>query len=103
MTGQAYDGVGVPDCVRGAGETAEQVAAHLADAPDARGDGPMSDTVYALYPVFMGSDDFREELADPDDRRDAVQEIENLYKSWEGTRRRCAAPTPRWGSAPTPT
>ncbi|MGZ8594243.1 MAG: hydrogen peroxide-dependent heme synthase [Actinomycetota bacterium] len=45
----------------------------------------MSDTVYALYAVFMGSDDLREELADPDDRRDAVQEIENLYKSWEGT------------------
>jgi peroxiredoxin len=45
----------------------------------------MSDTVYALYAAFMGSDDLREELADPDDRRDAVQEIENLYKSWEGT------------------
>ncbi|MGZ5326906.1 MAG: hydrogen peroxide-dependent heme synthase [Actinomycetota bacterium] len=45
----------------------------------------MSDTVYALYAVFMGCDDLREELADPDDRRDAVQEIENLYKSWEGT------------------
>jgi len=45
----------------------------------------MSDTIYALYAVFMGSDDLREELADPDDRRDAVQEIENLYKSWEGT------------------
>jgi hydrogen peroxide-dependent heme synthase len=45
----------------------------------------MSDTVYALYAVFMGSDDLRDELADPDDRRDAVQEIENLYKSWEGT------------------
>ncbi len=45
----------------------------------------MSDTIYALYAVFMGSDDLREELADPDDRRDAVQEVENLYKSWEGT------------------
>ena len=45
----------------------------------------MSDTVYALYAVFMGSDDLREELADSEDRRDAVQEIENLYKSWEGT------------------
>ena len=85
VVGQPYDGVGVPDCVRGAGETAEQVAAYLADAADARGDGSMSDTVYALYAVFMGSDDLREELADPDDRRDAVQEVENLYKSWEGT------------------
>ena len=45
----------------------------------------MSETVYALYAVFMGSDDLREELADPDDRVAAVQEIENLYKSWEGT------------------
>jgi chlorite dismutase len=45
----------------------------------------MSDTIYALYAVFMGSDDLREELADPDDRRDAAQELENLYKSWEGT------------------
>jgi hydrogen peroxide-dependent heme synthase len=45
----------------------------------------MSETVYALYAAFVGSDDLREELADPDDRRDAVQEIENLYKSWEGT------------------
>jgi peroxiredoxin len=45
----------------------------------------MSDTVYALYAVFMGSDDLREELADPDDRVAAIQEIENLYKSWEGT------------------
>jgi oxygen-dependent protoporphyrinogen oxidase len=33
VTGQAYDGVGIPDCVRGAGETARAVAAHLDDAP----------------------------------------------------------------------
>jgi protoporphyrinogen/coproporphyrinogen III oxidase len=31
VTGQAYDGVGVPDCVRAAGETADAVIAHLAD------------------------------------------------------------------------
>jgi oxygen-dependent protoporphyrinogen oxidase len=29
VVGSAYDGVGVPDCVRAAGETAEQVLAHL--------------------------------------------------------------------------
>ena len=29
VVGSAYDGVGVPDCVKGAGETAEQVLAHL--------------------------------------------------------------------------
>ena len=45
----------------------------------------MSETIYALYPVFVGSDDLRDVLDDPDDRRDAAQEIENLYKSWEGT------------------
>ena len=33
VVGQPYDGVGVPDCVRGAGETAEQVASHFAGAP----------------------------------------------------------------------
>ena len=45
----------------------------------------MSETIYALYPVFVGSDDLRDVLDDADDRRDAAQEIENLYKSWEGT------------------
>jgi hypothetical protein len=29
MVGSAYDGVGIPDCVRAAGETAEDVLAHL--------------------------------------------------------------------------
>ena len=29
VVGSAYDGVGIPDCVRAAGETAEQVLAHL--------------------------------------------------------------------------
>jgi protoporphyrinogen/coproporphyrinogen III oxidase len=32
LTGQAYDGVGIPDCVRGAGETAEAVVSHLSGA-----------------------------------------------------------------------
>lgn len=44
----------------------------------------MSETIYALYPVFVASDDLRDVLEDADDRRDAAQEIENLYKSWEG-------------------
>ncbi len=30
VTGSAYDGVGIPDCVRGAGETATAAGAHLA-------------------------------------------------------------------------
>ena len=33
VVGQPCDGVGVPDCVRGAGETADRVVAHLAGAP----------------------------------------------------------------------
>ena len=45
----------------------------------------MSETIYALYPVFRATDDLRTLLADADDRRDAAQEIENLYKSWQGT------------------
>ncbi len=33
VVGQAYDGVGIPDCVRAAGETADAVVAHLTGAP----------------------------------------------------------------------
>ena len=44
----------------------------------------MTETIYALYPVFVATDDFREALAAVDDLRDAVQEVENLYKAWEG-------------------
>ncbi len=33
VTGQACDGVGIPDCVRGAGETAEAAIAHLRGVP----------------------------------------------------------------------
>ena len=44
----------------------------------------MTDAIYALYPVFAAGDDLRDELGQADDLRDAVQEIENLYKSWEG-------------------
>jgi oxygen-dependent protoporphyrinogen oxidase len=29
VVGSAYDGVGIPDCVRAAGETADRVLAHL--------------------------------------------------------------------------
>ncbi|HJR96844.1 MAG TPA: hydrogen peroxide-dependent heme synthase [Actinomycetota bacterium] len=43
-----------------------------------------SETIYTLYPVFKASPAFRVELADADDLRDAVQELENLDKAWEG-------------------
>jgi hydrogen peroxide-dependent heme synthase len=42
------------------------------------------DAIYALYPVFKATPKLRKEITDPDDRRAAAQEIENLYKSWEG-------------------
>jgi oxygen-dependent protoporphyrinogen oxidase len=43
VTGQPYDGVGVPDCVRAAGETADAVLANL-DTASARGDAaPLHD------------------------------------------------------------
>jgi chlorite dismutase len=44
----------------------------------------MTETIYTLYPVFAASTDLREELDDPDERRDAAQELENLAKAWEG-------------------
>lgn len=40
----------------------------------------MSQTIYTLYPVFRATDAFRD--LDPDD---AAQEVENLFKAWEGT------------------
>ena len=36
VTGQAYDGVGVPDCVRAAGEAAAAVTAHLMAKPSTK-------------------------------------------------------------------
>ena len=42
------------------------------------------ETIYALYPVFLASPELREELAEADGLLDAVQEVENLYKAWEG-------------------
>ena len=39
----------------------------------------MTETVYALYPVFKASRAFRDLDLD-----DAAQEIENLFKEWEG-------------------
>jgi hydrogen peroxide-dependent heme synthase len=44
----------------------------------------MSETIYALYPVFVANDAFAQDLGDVDDIRDAAQEVENLLKSWEG-------------------
>jgi chlorite dismutase len=45
----------------------------------------MSDPTYALYPVFIASDRFRDELAHPEDRGRAAREIDDLVKSWAGS------------------
>ncbi len=94
--------------MRSAGETAERVRAHLADAgglgdPDGRsgaeqiGERGMSETVYALYACFKATRGFRDLDAD-----DAAQEVENLIKEWEAGLP-FGACTRRSGSARTPT
>jgi chlorite dismutase len=45
----------------------------------------MADTRYALYPVFTADPAIRDVLAGPEDRARAAREIEDLFKSWEGT------------------
>jgi chlorite dismutase len=40
----------------------------------------MSETVYALYPCFKATRRFRELDVD-----DAAQEIDNLFKEWDGS------------------
>ncbi len=42
----------------------------------------MSDAIYALYPVFLATDEFRS--LDSDELAEVAQEVENLYKDWEG-------------------
>jgi peroxiredoxin len=44
----------------------------------------MSDTIYALYPVFAASPDLRAELFEDDALRNAADEIEGLVKDWAG-------------------
>jgi hydrogen peroxide-dependent heme synthase len=42
----------------------------------------MTDAIYALYPVFVASELFRD--LDAGEVADASQEVENLYKEWAG-------------------
>jgi peroxiredoxin len=42
----------------------------------------MTDAIYALYPVFCAAQEFRE--LHEDDVEASAQEVENLFKSWEG-------------------
>src|SRR3989304_244480 len=47
---------------------------------DRNGAGGMSDSVYALYPCFRATRGFRDLDFD-----DAAQEVENLFKEWDGS------------------
>ena len=44
----------------------------------------MTDTIYALYPVFTATPDFRDRARRRRRPARAVQEVENLYKAWDG-------------------
>lgn len=44
----------------------------------------MTDSIYALYPVFAASPDLRAELFEDDALRTAAEEIEALFKDWAG-------------------
>ena len=44
----------------------------------------MTDTIYALYPVFAASPELRAELFEDDALRNAAEEIETLFKDWAG-------------------
>ena len=89
VVGSAYDGVGHPR-LRPRGRR-DGRAGPGAPRPrdDRKGDGSMSDTddrhrraIYALYPAFRARDGFRDLSADG--LADVVQEVENLYKSFDG-------------------
>jgi chlorite dismutase len=43
----------------------------------------MTDTIYALYPVFTADPSIRDALAEPEDRARATAEIEELFASWK--------------------
>jgi chlorite dismutase len=42
----------------------------------------MSESIYALYPVFSADATFRDAFADTEDRGRAAREIEDLFKTW---------------------
>lgn len=44
----------------------------------------MTDTIYALYPVFAASPDLRAELFEDEALLNAAEEIEALFKEWAG-------------------
>jgi peroxiredoxin len=45
----------------------------------------MTETIYALYPVFAANPELRAELYEDDALRAAADEIEDLFKEWAGT------------------
>ena len=44
----------------------------------------MTETIYALYPVFAASQELRAELFEDDALRNAGEEIDTLFKDWAG-------------------
>ena len=44
----------------------------------------MTETIYALYPVFAASQELRAELFEDDALGNAADEIETLFKEWAG-------------------
>ena len=89
VVGSAYDGVGIPDCVRGGGRDGR--AGPRAPRPDRRSKRrrlddvtprPNDGSIFALYPAFRARDGFRDLSADA--LADVVQEVENLYKAFDG-------------------
>ena len=78
LVGNAFDGVGVSDLARAAEETSARAHAGLPEAG-------MTDTIYALTPVFAAaSPELRAELFEDDALRNAADEIEALVKEWAG-------------------
>ena len=45
----------------------------------------MTDTIYALYPVFAADPSIRDALDDPDERAGVAAEVEELFASWKDT------------------
>jgi chlorite dismutase len=45
----------------------------------------MTETTYALYPVFRATAGFRDAFAHADDRARAAREIEDLIETWDGS------------------
>ena len=79
VAGNAYHGVGCRRR-RAQRERGGRPGPHAPRGPaDRNGEGPMSESIYALYPCFKATRAFHELDAD-----DAAREVEHLFKGWDG-------------------